>query len=131
MTKIMIGQIQFRQVGGGGGADPAGLSPGGGGFACLLMAAPCDAQYARSSRRDRKRTAPWSRHGADMEQAWSKHSGNQDRRAVEAARLEVAQGLVGGVQRVRVDGDGQLMPGRETQELRATWAAGGGRPRKP
>jgi hypothetical protein len=51
MTTIMIGQIQFRHAGGGGGADGAALSPGGGGFACLLMAAPCDAQYARCSAR--------------------------------------------------------------------------------
>jgi hypothetical protein len=51
MTISMIGQIQFRHVGGGGGADGAALSPGGGGFACLLMAAPCDAQYARCSAR--------------------------------------------------------------------------------
>src|SRR4029079_9366107 len=47
MTTSMIGHSQFRHVGGGGGADGAALSPGGGGFACLLMAAPCDAQYAR------------------------------------------------------------------------------------
>jgi hypothetical protein len=51
MTTSMIGQSQFRHVGGGGGADGAALSPGGGGFACLLMAAPCDAQYARYSAR--------------------------------------------------------------------------------
>ena len=37
MTKIMIGQSQFRQVGGGGGAVGLALSPGGGGLACLLM----------------------------------------------------------------------------------------------
>ena len=49
MTKIMTGQSQFRQVGGGGGADGFALSPGGGGFACLLMAAPCKAQYAGNS----------------------------------------------------------------------------------
>ena len=49
MARIMIGHSQFRHDGGGGGADPVGLSPGGGGFACLLMAAPCDAQYAECS----------------------------------------------------------------------------------
>ena len=48
MEMIMIGHSQFRQAGGRGGAVPVGLSPGGGGFACLLMAAPCDAQYACS-----------------------------------------------------------------------------------
>src|ERR1700689_5454350 len=46
IARIVIGYSQFRHVGGGGGADPEGLSPGGGGFACLLMSAPCDAQYA-------------------------------------------------------------------------------------
>jgi hypothetical protein len=54
MAISMIGQIQFRQVGGFGGAVGTGLSPGGGGFACLLMAAPCDAQYARYSARARQ-----------------------------------------------------------------------------
>src|SRR2546430_16987674 len=49
MTTSMIGHSQFRHVGGGGGADGAALSPGGGGFACLLMAAPCDAPDARYS----------------------------------------------------------------------------------
>ena len=47
ITTSMTGQIQFRHVGGGGGADGLGLSPGGGGVACLLIAAPCGAQYAR------------------------------------------------------------------------------------
>ena len=37
MTAIAIGQSQCRQPGGGGGADDFGLSPGGGGVACLLM----------------------------------------------------------------------------------------------
>ena len=46
MARMVIGHSQFRHDGGGGGADPVGLSPGGGGFACLLMAAPCDAKYA-------------------------------------------------------------------------------------
>jgi hypothetical protein len=54
MAMIMIGHSQFRHAGGGGGADGFGLSPGGGGFACLLMAAPCDAQYARCPARTRQ-----------------------------------------------------------------------------
>ena len=33
-----IGQSQCRQRGGGGGADGAGLSPGGGGVTCLVTA---------------------------------------------------------------------------------------------
>src|ERR1700733_2592124 len=37
MARIVIGHSQLRQDGGGGGADPVGLSPGGGGFVCLLM----------------------------------------------------------------------------------------------
>ena len=37
MTAIAIGQSQCRQAGGGGGADGLGLSPGGGGVACLLI----------------------------------------------------------------------------------------------
>src|SRR6516164_11699957 len=49
MAMIMIGHSQLRQVGGRGGAVPVGLSPGGGGLACLLIAAPCDAQYAHDS----------------------------------------------------------------------------------
>src|SRR5580704_15035215 len=35
------GQSQKRQRGGGGGADPVGLSPGGEGDACLLTEPPC------------------------------------------------------------------------------------------
>jgi hypothetical protein len=65
MTISMIGQIQFRQVGGGGGADGAALSPGGGGFACLLMAAPCDAQYARYP--------AWARQPDGLYGNWSAH----------------------------------------------------------
>ena len=37
MTAIAIGHSQCRQPGGGGGADGLGLSPGGGGVACLLI----------------------------------------------------------------------------------------------
>jgi hypothetical protein len=70
MTKIMTGQSQFRHVGGGGGADGLGLSPGGGGVACLLMAAPCVAQYARYSRRDDQRAAyPAIGQGTDGERS--------------------------------------------------------------
>ena len=78
MAISMIGQIQFRQVGGFGGAVGTGLSPGGGGFACLLMTAPCAAQYAL---------------------------GNEHGGAVEAAGLQVSLRLVGGVQRVRMHRD--------------------------
>src|SRR5580658_4582628 len=57
MARNMTGHSQFRQAGGGGGAVGAGLPPDGGGVACLLMAAPCEAQYARYSWRPEQRTA--------------------------------------------------------------------------
>src|SRR6202044_1310955 len=51
MTAIAIGQSQCRQAGGGGGADGLGLSPGGGGVACLLNVQPysCAASLMCSS----------------------------------------------------------------------------------
>src|SRR4051794_23456255 len=109
MTISMIGQIQFRHVGGGGGADGAALSPGGGGLACLLMAAPCGAQYARYSVRVRQPDAP-VRHmvstlaAGDQETLRDEHGG-----AVEAAGFQVALRLVRVVERVRVHGDLQLV----------------------
>src|SRR5215475_4668511 len=36
-ARIAIGHSQCRHLGGGGGAVRTGLSPGGGGFGCLLM----------------------------------------------------------------------------------------------
>src|SRR5262249_44047844 len=75
MTTSMIGQIQFRQVGGGGGADGAALSPGGGGFACLLMAAPCDAQYARYSARAHQPDGPFGIRSGHWWRTIRKHYG--------------------------------------------------------
>src|SRR6476620_1457817 len=104
MTTSMIGHSQFRHVGGGGGADGAALSPGGGGFACLLMAAPCDAQYARYSvlaDQPDGLFGVWSAHSRrdDQETLRDEHGG-----AVEAAGFQVALCLVRVVERVRVHG---------------------------
>jgi len=66
MIAIAIGQIQCRQAGGGGGAlGGTGLSPGGGGVACLLMCSSLCCQYARCSKLAHPETGVsghWSAH---------------------------------------------------------------------
>ena len=54
LTTLQTDGVQISSAPSGNGF---GLSPGGGGVACLLMAAPCVAQYARYPGRDDQRAA--------------------------------------------------------------------------
>src|SRR5215831_19150182 len=84
IAKIKIGHSQFRHAGGGGGADGLGLSPGGGGLARLLMAAPCDALAFRRVYRGPDDAGP---DGVDSDAG----SGVLDGRRTGASRLTASR----------------------------------------